>query len=587
VAVTGAQEPGLVKAVPIKDRATLRTPAQEGFTKGSTAAARGLIWPFLLFVAVVGITAADVFLGMREARERAADQAATVVRLVEEHTARSLEGVELLLARVVEAWTRADSALPPEGDALNAGLRQMLPTMPHVTSIALVSATGRPLADSAVTDDGWLLADGEYVAAHRDWGVTGLHVSAPSNTIVTRRPFIAVSRPWFAADGSLAGIAVAYVEPEYFVGIYRSLSVGAKGTLSLFRRDGVLLARNDPGLARIGQRFDVADRRTEEVGLARDPVDQVERLLALRQVAGRELLVLVGLDEDDYMAEWQRRARTELVIAVAFATLILAYAAVSRRQLRQREEMAREIMRAKEEADAASLSKTRFLTQMSHELRTPLNSILGFAELIEVDDRDDLALLKRHREYAHDIRMSGEHLLQLINDLLDLAKIEADQKKLHPEPMTLQEEVRRCVDMVVANAHRARVELDLVLPEDPIRLVADRRAVRQIVLNLLSNALKFTLAGGRVTVSAVATGEHARLVVGDTGIGIPRHQLERLGRPFETLEDPFQRKPSGTGLGLALSTSLARLHGGQLEIESQEGEGTTVTVTLPLNPTAG
>jgi two-component system cell cycle sensor histidine kinase PleC len=261
--------------------------------------------------------------------------------------------------------------------------------------------------------------------------------------------------------------------------------------------------------------------------------------------------------------------------------LIFAYAASSRRQLMQREEMAHALLVAKEQADAANQSKTRFLAHMSHELRTPLNTILGFAELMETTEAHDPARIQRYKEYCHDIRASGEHLLHLIDDLLDLSKIEANRKNLNLEMTDLSTEIRRSVDMLSSQAASAKLIVEVDLPVDLPSLRVDRRSFRQVMLNLLSNAVKFSLSGGRIFVSAEFDESEVRLIVADTGIGIPQDRITLLGRPFETLDDPLLHKPKGTGLGLALSTALVQLHGGTMAISSDIGVGTRIMVTLP------
>ncbi len=546
-------------------------------------------WPVVIFAAVALVIAVDSWLGYRHAVIDASKRAQTLARILDEHTARALESVDLLLLRVLDGWEPLAVDDETEDPNLSAWLRAQLPPMPHVRSIALVNAAGRPLADSAVTADGWLLTDGEYYFAHRDQHQRGLYISAPMRTVLTERRFIAVSRPSFLPGGVFAGLAVAYVEPEYFTDIYRSLDLGLSGSMSLFRADGVLLARNSTDMAgMIGQSFarDPSFRPSDGKG-EREQVDWITgtdgetRITARRTLAERPLVVTVGLASSDFLEEWRQRFATEAAIGLAFGALILAYAASSRRQIAQREEMAHALLVAKEQADAANQSKTRFLAHMSHELRTPLNTILGFAELMETTDADDPARIQRYREYCRDIRDSGEHLLHLIDDLLDLSKIEANRKSLTLEETDLTVEIRRCVDMMGAQAMSAKIELEVDLPADLPMLSVDRRSFRQVLLNLLSNALKFTLNGGRVSLSASYDANAVRLAVTDTGIGIPNDRIALLGRPFETLDDPLLHKPKGTGLGLSLSSALVQLHGGTLSISSDIGVGTTVIVTLP------
>ena len=550
-------------------------------------------WPLVIFAAVTLVISVDSWLGYRHTIADATARAQTLARILDEHTARALESVDLLLLRVLDGWEPMGANDTTEDPNLSVWLRAQLPPMPHVRSVALVNAAGRPLADSAASADGWLLADGEYYFAHKDQQHRGLYISAPMRTVLTERRFIAVSRPMFLPGGVFAGLAVAYLEPEYFTDIYRSLDLGLSGSMSLYRADGVLLARNSADMAGvIGQSFardpsfqaGAPTGEREQVGWITG-ADGDSRITARRVLADRPLVVTVGLASSDFLEEWRQRVATEAAIGLAFGALILAYATSSRRQLSQREEMAQALLVAKEQADAANQSKTRFLAHMSHELRTPLNTILGFAELMETTDADDPERIQRYREYCRDIRDSGEHLLHLIDDLLDLSKIEANRKSLTLEVTDLSIEIRRCVDMMMAQAMSAKIQMEVTLPPDLPFMEVDRRSFRQILLNLLSNAVKFTVGGGRVSLLMEFDDASVRLTVRDTGIGIPTDRIALLGRPFETLDDPLLHKPKGTGLGLALSTALVQLHGGTITIGSEIGVGTTVIVTLPRGKT--
>lgn len=248
----------------------------------------------------------------------------------------------------------------------------------------------------------------------------------------------------------------------------------------------------------------------------------------------------------------------------------------------QAEEKLRE---AKTAAESASAAKTSFLANMSHELRTPLNAIIGFAEALAAGYFGKLN--NKQGEYVRDIKESGNHLLLLINDLLDVAKIEAGKFELQPEPIHLGEEVQSCLRLVASRAAEGGVVLETKLPETLPLYRADRRALKQVVLNLLSNAVKFTLPGGRVTVSIDHDDvDGVNISVADTGIGIAPQDLPKVVLPFGSLarNANLSRRREGTGLGLPLSKSLIEMHGGRLEILSEIGRGTIATVRLPPAP---
>jgi two-component system, cell cycle sensor histidine kinase DivJ len=237
------------------------------------------------------------------------------------------------------------------------------------------------------------------------------------------------------------------------------------------------------------------------------------------------------------------------------------------------------LVAAKIEADEMNEGKSRFLANMSHELRTPLNAIMGFSDMMRTQMFGPLT--GKYAEYVELIHESGRHLLDLINDVLDMSKIQAQRYELTREIFDIREPVNAALRLLRVQADEAGVKLRGILPLSQIEAHADRRAVKQIVINLVSNAIKFTPSGGLISVSVQASGAVLDLTVIDNGIGISAQDLTRLGRPFEQVGDTT-RQIGGTGLGLSLVRAFAELHGGEMIIESRLGEGTAVTVRLPV-----
>ena len=246
---------------------------------------------------------------------------------------------------------------------------------------------------------------------------------------------------------------------------------------------------------------------------------------------------------------------------------------------RKMQEQALELARGA--AEAADAAKTRFLATMSHELRTPLNAIIGFSEMIA---REDSLMLDaaRRKEYAQLINDSGQHLLGVVNGILDMSKMETGNFEIAPQTFAPRAAVINCCNLLALKARENGIDLIANLPQDLPALNADPCAFKQIVLNLVSNSIKFTERGGRVTVGAQVEGTRLVLRVTDTGVGIGPEDLKLIGAPFFQAGKPYQRRQEGTGLGLSIVKSLVALHSGEFKVQSKVDEGTTVTVAMPL-----
>jgi two-component system cell cycle sensor histidine kinase PleC len=249
------------------------------------------------------------------------------------------------------------------------------------------------------------------------------------------------------------------------------------------------------------------------------------------------------------------------------------------RQAVELADLAEKYSREKTRAEEANQTKSKFLANMSHELRTPLNAIIGFSEIMESGMFGTLGS-EKYQEYCHDILTSGHYLLEVINDILDMSKIEAGRMKLDMEQLDLSTTLAESLRVVSGRADDKKLMLDADI-EEAILLVADRRAVKQIIVNLLSNAVKFTPDGGKVVVRSRVLSDSIMLMIADTGIGIAPQSLLRLGRPFEQVESQLTKTYHGSGLGLAIARSLTNLHGGSMRLRSRLGTGTVVCVSLP------
>jgi two-component system cell cycle sensor histidine kinase PleC len=288
--------------------------------------------------------------------------------------------------------------------------------------------------------------------------------------------------------------------------------------------------------------------------------------------------VSVGTDITRIKEHEQKLVDNDLRLRATVSDLKRSQTALEQQAL-ELADLAEKYSREKNRAEEANQTKSKFLANMSHELRTPLNAIIGFSEIMESGMFGTLGS-EKYQEYCHDILTSGHYLLEVINDILDMSKIEAGRMKLDMESLDLSKTLAESLRVVSGRADDKNLVLDADF-EGSISLVADRRAIKQIIVNLLSNAVKFTPDGGKVVVRSRLLNDSIVLMIADTGIGIAPHSLLRLGKPFEQVESQLTKTYHGSGLGLAIARSLTNLHGGSMRLRSKLGTGTVVCVSLP------
>jgi cell cycle sensor histidine kinase DivJ len=252
------------------------------------------------------------------------------------------------------------------------------------------------------------------------------------------------------------------------------------------------------------------------------------------------------------------------------------------RDVTERKLHEQEIADARRQAEQADAAKGRFLATMSHELRTPLNAVIGFSDMLMNEQEMKIDAVRR-LDYARLINDSGQHLLSVVNLVLDMSKIESGNFVITPEPFAPAAAIRNCCDLLALKARDAGLDIVVGVAADLPEIVADKRALKQMLLNLLSNAIKFTERGGAIAVRAAVEGAHLSVAVEDNGVGISAADLPRLGDPFFQARDAYNRPYEGTGLGLSIVKGLVTLHGGRMEIESRLGKGTRVVLLLPLD----
>jgi len=358
-----------------------------------------------------------------------------------------------------------------------------------------------------------------------------------------------------ASENLQATLAMSVVGLAYLIAMASAIT----GFRIIVARPLRLLLSSIERSARTGKREQVGLRRKDELGAVIEAFDGM-----LQREDERELA----------LTDSNRK------LQVSQADLQLLNLDLEKRV----EERTRDLVTAKQRAEAADRAKSEFLAAVSHELRTPLNAIIGFSEVMANETLGPMNN-PRYREYAVNINESGEHLLELINDILDLTKVEAGLDELHIEPIDVPALIESVVTLVQQRLHYGGLALELDLSDELPALQADKRKLKQILVNLLSNAIKFTDPGGRITVGVAGNADGGLLFrIADTGIGMAPSAIPKALSHFGQIDGDLNRKYQGTGLGLPLSKALVELHGGRLDLQSAVGVGTTVFVRLPASP---
>ncbi len=450
----------------------------------------------------------------------------------------------------------------------------------------------------------------EYFRIHRDGRFKGLFIGRPASGGIYDQTVIPITKRVETRDGHLLGVLIFMVSPAKLTSLYKSINLGDFGSITLIGVDGVVLSRfsrsSPDGLDGIGGSIaekigpEAVPENSQGTYIQESASDHVRRLFSYRRGAEYPVVVSVGLDYDEGLALARAHAKTMVGLTAAATLLLGGLAFYLTREIRSRArrdtELAAErrklhaanlelqganadLSESKQAAEQASQAKSLFLANMSHELRTPLNAIIGFSQIIKEQIMGPGKAV--YADYAKHILGAGEHLLEIINNLLDISKIEAGKTDISDELVDPSEILAASLAAVRVQADAKQLELVADVPLGLPRLRGDAVRLRQVLINLLSNAVKFTEAG-RVTVTIACDAARGLTVaVADTGIGMSPEEIAIAVEPFGQVENAITKKYEGTGLGLSIARRLVELHGGHLAIESVKGAGTTIRVHLP------
>jgi signal transduction histidine kinase len=454
---------------------------------------------------------------------------------------------------------------------------------PQLRSIAVFDAQGNIQVISrefpAIEHN---ISDRDYFHRQQDGSASNPYfVGDPTTSATTGKHTLPISQAIRDGNGAFKGIIRVGMETTYFEDLFSRVEIGQGSAITLMRTDGVVLMRSEGSRELEG--LDLSRTSAFQQFLAEgsrlawhpSPIDGSWRFVVSRKLKGAPLIVSVSLAEDEVLGPWRKQATVVAGIGAAALLILIAVCTVASRQLCKREERLERVM---DQAVTANQAKSHFLANMSHELRTPINAILGFSELIGMrllgPDISDPYL-----ERVKLIETSAQLLIKLVNDLLDLEKIDSGNSKLTLEPFSITDLVDGCISMIASDA----VQRNILISKKhfgPKSFMGDRRVVTQIFLNLLNNAVKYSGLASSITIASTIEDRELRLSVSDNGPGIPEDLLEHIFEPFQTAAAHTRRANSGSGLGLSICRKLAQLHGGTIRIESQVDLGTVIQVRL-------
>lgn len=498
-----------------------------------------------------------------------------LARVFEEHTIRTLQGVDQSVQFLKYQYEKLGDKIAI-ADYVKEGMIQTS----LFNQMGIIDEHGIYTHSSLGTGTGINLSDREHFKVHIPVDTGKLFVSKPILGRASGKWSLQLSRRINKKDGSFGGVVVVSLNPEYLTSFYKQVDVGTEGIVALIGADGIIRARRQGEDVSFGQDLSqspvIKKAFLEDVGTTANVsrIDGVRRLYGYRRVRGYPLWVFVALGEEEALSEAHSRGHIYQAFGGLLSALIIGFALTVTLILRRQFRIADQLRLSQKQAEAASVAKSQFLATMSHEIRTPMNGILGMAQMLLLDNIGET----ERRDYARTILNSGQTLLTLLNDILDLSKVEAGKLELSCSAFDPRQLIEESAHLFAQSAQEKGLKIETVWKGGlKVRYEADATRLRQMLANLIGNAIKFT-AKGSVRIEAQVIDETAQSAllefsVTDSGIGISEEQQTKLFHPFSQADSSTTREYGGTGLGLSIISSLAHLMDGSVGVESEPGKG--------------